>query len=478
MKNRITAGSALFSVALAVLTAGCSLAPRYERPDAVDMPDRYIAGISSAETPEVSTGWWIEFGGSDLDSLVDAALLNSPTLQAAVSVVLDFRARAAGAGSGLWPSIALGGSASRSEMTLSQFGLPGSAEITQYSYSATTVYELDIWRRLADTRKAALASLSASEEDLRVVRRTLVADVVRAWIRVLELDEKHRLGARLLENQESSMRAIDDRYRTGLAASRELYAARQALAGAGTSQLGRKHDLATARRRLEILCGRYPAGSAGESSAALTDLPPLPSVPRSLPSDLLERRPDIRAAELRLFAAYASVGVARSAFFPSFTFSGEAGGRSAVFDMLLNDASSVWSLVGSVTMPLLNRGAARAGVESARAGVEAAEAGYEQALHLAFQEVENTLDLENTLREQRLLARESALAAGQAYNLSLERYRQGLEPMAAVLEAERRSVQAEIELITLESAYRVARVNLILALGGTWDTEIQEEKKD
>ncbi len=459
-----------------LLVGGCSLAPDYQRPDVTDAPQQWVEDPGLTILPIIEYGWWHQFGNAELDSLVETALRRSPALGMAVASVKQSRAAAGGASSARWPSVNIGGNASRSRMTMSQFGMPGSIYNTLYSASATTSYELDLWGRLSDSNKAAWAQVAASELDLQAVRRTLIADVVRTWLEVRQFDGAVGLSKKTVTSQKQNLEMVTDRYNSGVVTALDVHLARQAVSSSEALLVVRRSDLSRTKRRLETLCGLYPAGEVGKG-AELSKLPELVKIPAGMPSELLEKRPDIAAAESRLVAAYAQVGSARAGLFPRLSLTGEAGGRSGILSELLDDAPSIWTLAANISMPLLNRGQQMSQVNSAHAQVEQAEANYVQTVLSAFGEVENLLASDEFLQQQRRFVKESVNSAENALELSRDRYQRGLGTLMLVLESERRLWQSKTELLGVERACRTNRVNLLLALGGSWDIRENSDEK-
>jgi len=204
----------------------------------------------------------------------------------------------------------------------------------------------------------------------------------------------------------------------------------------------------------------------------------LPSVPEGLPSDLLERRPDLQASELRLHASVAQVGQAKAALYPRISLTGSSGFSSRELSELGKSGTDVWSLVGNIVMPLINRGATKAQYKAAEARAAQAAAGYRQTVLEAFAEVENALDLDYYLALQQRDLGEATQAAVQAERLAADRYRRGLDNILVMLESQRRSYATQNQLLTVERQRNAARVNLIVALGGPWDPSLDATESD
>lgn len=498
----MTAKSLTLTLALPVLLAGCAVGPDYERPDLSAPPPAQWTGQAAAreEQPQLAGAaerptlagalpdsgagaawrWWSAFGDTTLDALVDDALVYNNDLVAAAGRVLEARALLGGAQSARWPTVEVGGTASRAKTSASQLQFPVPLHNDAFDVSATARWEVDLWGRLSRGKEAALATLVASESDRRAVAQGLVAEVVRTWLQIRELQLQVALTARTVASFENSLATVRDRYARGLVSPLDVHLAGQNLSAARAAEPRFNQQLNQARRRLEILVGRYPAGTIVASDredpdgggyllvAAMPE--PLGPVPAGLPSELLERRPDLQAAEARLHASVARVGEAKALLYPRLSLTGSYGTKTREFEDLFKSGTDAWSLVGNLVMPLINRGASKAQIAAAEARAEQATAAYRQTVLEAFAEVENALDQDVfQSRQERYLA-ESATQARRSVELAEDRYRRGLDNLLVTLESQRRLFNAESQLLTTQRERRSARVNLIQALGGPWET--------
>lgn len=471
-------------VILGAVLTGCSLAPSYERPDVGADVAAYTAPTVevSAATIESDIGapqaWWRDFGSPELDALVDEAFAANPDLTAAAARVLETRAQFGGQRFNQLPSAEIGGTVARSKRNLAGFGIPRTILSTQWDVATQVAWEPDFWSRLSNTRKGAWAAFLASEANRHAVRQGLAADVVRTWLEVKQLEEQRDLGARTLATYRHNEAIVLERYAAGVRPSLDVHLARQNVSAADAAQAQRELDLANARRGLELLLGRYPAATVSIGTTSLADLPALPPIPVGLPSDLLERRPDVVAAEMNLIGAHAREGAARAELFPRLTISGSAGWSTPDEAQLFKDTTSVWSLVGNLAMPLLNRGARKAAVGAAEAQREQVRAAYVGTVLRAFRDVETALDTDHAQRERRDALQAGVRHAQRALEVAEDRYDQGLDPYLQVLDAQRRLLQTQSDLLRTEQGWRAARVNLIQALGGTWDESNDEQPAD
>lgn len=481
-----------------VLVNGCAVGPDYVRPESesavpTEWTQRaatrqtsplYAAGPTMADAlPDSGAGdrwqWWREFGDETLNTLVADALTHNHDLAAAVARVLEARALHGGSQSALWPTIEVGGTAVRTRSSEELVFGPTALYSNLFDVTATGRYQADLWGRLSRGQEAALATLMASEQDRRAVAQGLIADVVRTWLKIRELHLQIGLTERTIGNFRQNLTTVRERYQRGLVSPLDVHLASQNLAAAQAAEPAFRQQLNEAKRRLEILVGRYPAGAIQASDLdndggfldAEVMPEPLAPVPPGLPSKLLDRRPDLQAAEQQLHAAVARIGEAKSALYPRLSLTASAGTKSREFADLFNGPTEVWSLAGNLLMPLINRGATKAQIKAAEARAQQATASYRKAVLTAFGEVENALDQDIYQAQQEVHLTASAESARRSVELAQDRYRRGLDNLLVTLESQRRLFNAESQLLTTQRVRRTARVNLILALGGPWEAD-------
>ncbi|MBU2500302.1 efflux transporter outer membrane subunit [bacterium] len=464
----------LLSLMLVALT-GCSVGPDFVRPGAgPDVPEdwaRTPVSQDAATGPAPAARWWTAFGDAALDSLVDRAMRRNHDLAAAAARVAEARAQTGGAEAQRWPTIEVGGSASRSKSANLNIPFPINPYVSSFSASATLRWEADLWGRLGRGKESAVAGLLASENDRRALAHSLAAEVVRTWLEIGELENQLALTRESVASYTRTVAIVEDRYHAGLVEALDMHLARQNLAAAQATEPGLLQARAGARRRLEILCGDYPAGRGVQVDGAREDqaCDLLPAVPEGLPSELLDRRPDLAAAESRLHAAVAQIGQAKAALYPRISLTGSAGSTSRELADLGKEGTDVFSLVGNLVMPLINRGATKAQIQAAEARAAQASAAYRQAVLTAFAEVENTLDQDHYQQERAGHLTRAARSAAFAQEISQDRYQRGLDNILVLLEAQRRFFTTESQRLSAQRDRKAARVNLILALGGPWD---------
>jgi len=483
-----------FTTILLVLTTGCAVGPDYSRPAlTTPVPTEWVnpaAGVAARGdtllTAVAAVGadsgaawrWWEAFGDTTLNGLVADALAHNHQLEQAVARVLEARSAVTGASSARWPTVEVGGQVSRLKSSEDVL-LFGPLYSNVAGVTATARWELDLWGRLSRGQQAARSALLASEHNRRAVAQGLIADVVRSWLVIRDLQLQVALAERTIASFESSHAMVQHRYRSGLTSPLDLHLAGQNLSAARAQLPVFRQQLAVARRSLEILAGRYPAGTITASDLELADgrlssplqPRPLAPVPAGLPSELLDRRPDLLAAEASLAASVARVGQAKAALYPRLSLTAEGGTRSRELSDLFTTGTDVWSLVGNLVMPLVNRGATTSQIAAAEARSREAVAAYHGAVLRAFAEVENALDQDLNQQEREHHLGESVASARSAVQLAEDRYRRGLDNLLTTLESQRRLYTVESNLLTTQRERRVARVDLIRALGGAWETD-------
>ena len=471
MSNESVRIAGVLLVAL-IFAAGCTLGPEPERPvTAADVSDTYVHATDQevVELPEVSP-WWRTFGDETTTELVDLALENNTDLQAAVARVLEAEAGLRRAGGARLPQVGYGAGAGRQKMS---FVLPGVGrrEIysTTYSYDFNIAWQADLFGRLKRTQQASWAGLLSEEAAQEAVVHTVVAMVVRSRVQIAILERAVAITREITTSWGSTLKTVERRYRSGLADAVELHLARENLASAQAAGVVIEGELERARLVLDVLVGRRP-GSGTKLADTLPELPALDPVPLGLPAELLDRRPDLRQAEMRLAAATYGVGAAIANLYPDLSLTASAGVRSDTLTDITSIDGLVYNAVANLVGPLFTGGQRRADVDAARARSDQAIANYAGAVLQALREVEDALVLGDTSERNLDFTRERVFEARAADRLAKQRYQRGVSSMLTVLETERRLRLAEQAIINATADVWNARIDLFLALGGDWDT--------
>ncbi|WP_162098135.1 efflux transporter outer membrane subunit [Bordetella petrii] len=483
MKHLLTRAPALLA-ALLVL-AGCAVGPEYQRPE-VDTPAAYKEALPAHEAGSWQTAqpaeealrgeWWKLFGDDTLNALETQAQQANHSLQAAAARLKQARALLGNARSEQFPTVDAGFGPTRQRPSPASQGLSANDSTdpsTLWRAQVGVSYEVDLFGRVASTVDAATADVQQSEALYRSVLLALQADVAQAYFQVRELDAGLQLYRQTVELRAETLQLIQRRYDAGDISELDLARARSELESARSEALGFERRRANAEHALAVLLGKAPS----EFSLPAQPLSRIAvNVPAGLPSTLLERRPDIAAAERAMAAANARVGVAKSAFFPSLNITGAAGFESAELGDLFEWSSRTFllgPLVGAaLSLPIFDGGRRQAGLDRARAVYEEDVANYRQTVLTAFREVEDNLANLRILSSQ-TEAQDAALQASQrAARISHTQYREGSISYLDVIEADRTVLAQQRVSVQLDGERARSAVNLVRALGGGWDTPL------
>ncbi len=455
---------------LAAVLAGCTtVGPDYER-SKVELPAQYPHATGEGTTA-VSPEWWSLYQDRTLDDLVQAARERNADLRLAAARVREAEALAREAGAAFWPELNAAGSAARNRVSTQvipapQPGVP--VERSQYQLSASTSFELDFWGRFARASEAAQANLLGTRFNQDLVALTLAGSIAQSYFTLRSLDAQIEVLDATIRVRRESRNIARTRAEAGLASELDVHQAQGALSDALVQRREAGRVRALAERQLATLTGRLDLKLLPGDLFAMP-LPPMP--PAGLPSSLLERRPDIRAAEQTLVAANAQIGVARAALFPSISLTGTLGAQSAELGNLLSSGAGIWSIGAGLALPLFDAGRREARVEQAEARRDQAVASYQRSIESAFREVSDALVsvAETTATEQELSMRLEA--ARSALELSNLRYESGYSPYLEVLDAQRTANEAELAFVRNRQARLAFSVDLMRTLGGGWEAK-------
>ena len=475
MKRFLWLGILIVLISLA-LSSGCTLGPEPARPvTAADLSDSYAYGQNQeeADAPPV-TAWWRTFGDPTTAELVELALENNTDLQAAAARVLEAEAALQRARGARLPQVGVSASATdqRFSFVLPEVGRR-TIDSTTYSYNFNVSWQTDLLGRLRRTQQASWASLMAQEEAQEALVHTVVSLVVRSRVLVATAARALEINRQITASWESTTNTVERRYRAGLAGAVELHLARENLAAVRASEAVIAGQLEQARLALDVLVGRRP-GSSDPLPDTLPELPLLEPVPLGLPASLLDRRPDLRQAEMQLAAATYGVGAAIASLYPDLSLTGSIGASADKINDLTLDDGLVYNAVANLVGPIFSGGQRRADVDAAKARVEQATALYAGAVLTALREVEDALVLSDSTRLNWEFSDQRVSEARAADRLAKQRYQRGVENLLTVLETERRLRLAEQAIITATADVWNARIDLFLALGGDWGTDLIE----
>lgn len=448
------------------LLAGCSVGPRYERPQ-VPVPEAIRGAASAAPVAAAESladrAWWELVEDPVLASLVDEALRQGHDVRLAAWRVEEARALAGIARAERYPAVgaAAGWSRGRSAESI----VPGGATTGLYDVELGVSWEVDLWGRLRHLDDAARARYLASEEAARAVRLSLVAEVAAAYFRLRALDEQVTIARRSRSAFAETRDLFANRLAAGLASGLETASAEGSLAATGARIPELERQIAAEENRLAVLLGRTPGDLP--RGRALAEHPLPPEVPAGLPADLLRRRPDLRAAEQQLVAANAEVGVATAELFPAVRLTGAFGGIAPEVGDLFG-AGKTWSLGGGLLSPLVQGRRLRDRRDAAVARWEQAKVVYEAQVTNAFAEVSTALAAYRELAEAEREQARAVEAFREAVRIAGSRYLSGLSDYLEVLQAQQQLFPAETALAATRYERLAALVELYRALGGGW----------
>ncbi|MEN5215099.1 efflux transporter outer membrane subunit [Pseudomonas pudica] len=457
------------SLALALVLSGCSLIPDYQRP-AADVPASWPQGAAYAAPAKADDGplmaWQSVFQDLALQRLVDQALANNTDLRQAALNVEAYRALHRIQRAEQFPQVDLGASGSRQRVPADLSPTDETTIQSQYQVALGVSYELDLFGRLRRLSQAAAEQYLASDAARYSVQVSLVADVATAYLTWRSDQDQLALARSTLKSQGDSLGLVEDRFNNGTASQIDVRQARTLVSQAQVQESLYTRQVAQDLNALErLIGGRLPGDlPAGRSLSE----PVLAQFPTGLSSDVLLRRPDIRAAEHRLLAADANIGAARAAFFPSITLTGAAGTSSAELDGLFKGGSGVWQFMPQINLPIFNAGRLRADLDYARIRRDINVSEYEGTIQTAFQEVADGLAARGTYGKQ-LQSQQGRVDDNQAYyDLARQRYDEGVDSYLSVLDAQRELFSARQQLIQDRLGQLTAEVGLFKAIGGGW----------
>lgn len=464
--------------------AACSLAPQYKVPE-TPVPAQFKTQPGGQAPWSVATpgdqisreGWWRVYNDAQLDALQQQLLSSNPSLSAALAHYAQAQAFVAQVNSALLPTVKGIGNAQRIRQSDTR---PLRSTTTDNVYNSGTLglqvdYEVDLWGRVRDSVAAGTDEAQASLADLASVRLSLQAQLADSYVRLRGLDLQTRL---LEQTSDAFSKALDltqGLHDGGIVSGLDVARASSQLSSARSQLKQNKVQRALLEHSIAALIG---ASASQFSITASTEALPLPAVPTGVPSTLLQRRPDIAAAERRIAAANARIGVARGAYFPTLTLSAQGGYQSDEFANLLSAPNLFWAIGPALVTTIFDGGLRKAQVDAARAATDEAGGKYRAQVLAAFVQVEDNLSIIDGLGSALDDQRAAAQSSQYSENLSLARYKQGAIGYLDVVVAQTASLQAQRSVLELQTQQLAASVGLVKALGGGWNsTQLKEVDK-
>jgi multidrug efflux system outer membrane protein len=465
--------TAICALAL-VLLCGCTVGPNYQRPN-LPTPATFRAPtpLPATEAASIADLKWFEiFKDEQLQALIRTALVQNYDLRDAAARVEAARASLGITRSDQFPQVGASGG-----VELNRFSRDGATPLPpillpsqnrNFGEASLNLlsYEVDLWGKLRRATEAARANLLSAEENRRTVVTTLVSDVTTAYLSMRELDYELEISNETLETRQESLNLVKSRQTGGVATRLDMRQAEQLVDTAAQTIPVIEQGIEQTENQIHLLLGESPGKVARGRILTDQDLPP--QVPAGLPSALLERRPDIRAAEQTLVAANAEIGVARAAYFPELSLSGFLGGQSTQLVSLFSGPTSAWTLAPQLAQPIFTAGRLKSNVRLTEAQREDALVQYEKTIQTAFSEVSNSLIAHQRTRESREKQEALVFALQDRTRLAYIRYRGGVDTQLDALDADRDLFSAQLSLSQIRLSELLTVVQLYKALGGGW----------
>lgn len=452
---------------LSLALTACAVGPDYSRPK-FDLP-----ASTPTQQASVASDWWQQFHDPVLDQLISEALQHNQDLALSAAQVDEAAALAGIARAQLLPSLAAnaGYQRARTSAETTTAGSPLVSDVRTANLTAS--WELDLWGKLRRSNEAARATLAASQYNRDAARLSLSAQVAQTYFQMRAFDAQLDIAKRTLDSREASLLLRQKRFKGGMTSELDMRQAESEAASARATIPQLSKSLQQTETALAVLLGRSPRELLEgklQRGQAIDLLTVPPSIPADLSSSLLERRPDLAAAEAQLIAANARIGVAKAAYFPSISLTGALGSQSLSMETLFSGATRTWSFVGNATAPIFNFGQTGLNVDAASARQRQALAQYQKSVQTAFKETQDALVASSSAREVQEAQTTQLTALNRALHLATLRYDNGYSSYLDVLDAERNTFQAELNLVNAQLDRLNAAISLYKALGGGWES--------
>jgi outer membrane protein, multidrug efflux system len=462
-----------------VACCGCSVGPNYHSPQmqvAKQWSELPAKGVTAGSSAAQVAYWWTSFGDSELNSLVDRAVQSNTDLRIATARIREARALKGVVAAGAYPTVDVSGTYARSRPSENQIGGSSGKETNLFLIGFDASWEIDVFGGVRREVEAASADIGAAEENRRDVLVTLLSDVAQNYLDLRGTQLRLAITRENIVAQRKTLELTEGRLEVGLSNELEVAQARAQLASTEAQVPTLEAAAKRAMHRLGVLLGQQPGVLVDELSAQAPIPPTPPEVPAGLPSDLLQRRPDIRRAEQELAAATARIGVATADLFPKFFLTGVVAQQSVSLSDVAKPASGLWRIGPTISWPVFDAGRIRANIKVRDARQEQALALYEKTVLTALEDVENALVTYSKEQSTRRSLTESVEANRQAVNIASELYAKGLTDFLNVLVSQRFLFQSEDELAQSDQRVSTNLVALFKALGGGWEVASPDQK--
>ncbi len=455
----------------AAMLVGCSLAPPLKTP-VVPVGDAYKETGSWTQAQPADRlprdRWWSLYGSGEIDDLQTRLISGNPTLAASLADYAQARALSDQARAGLFPTLGLNAGVARARESVNA---PLISSLTPRYYDTNILggsisYELDLWGQIRNEVAAGAANAAAAAADLENARLSLIAQLVEDYVQLRSLDRAGKILGDTVDAYQRAVKLTEQRHGAGIAAGIDVSQAQTQLAAARSQQAQTLAQRAMFEHAIAALLGL--SASTFTIDPAIVDIK-LPQIPSGMPGTLLERRPDIAAAQRRMMAANANIGVARAAYFPNLTLGGQGGVESTRFSNWLTAPSTFWAIGPNALLSVFDGGLRRAQVAQARAEFAASAANYRGTVVAAFQQVEDSFAALNHYYDAAQEEKTAVDAAQRTLSLSMALYVQGATDYLTVVTSQTALLQTQLQALDLETLQLRASVDLIRALGGGWE---------
>ncbi len=481
MRKKLFSICLLICVSPGVLLTGCMVGPKYERPEtAADTNDGYFNAadhITDVNDFGDSGLWWERFGDPITADLVRQMLESNYDLKASAARVVQARAMLSQVHSGLRPELSYALNADRTKRSFN-FGPLGGGRFSfvnpNWSQGISVAYIVDLWGRLKHAEQSALAQWLAAGANQQALTNSMIATVIDTRVTIATLQRQLAIARANTKSRRETLRIVERRYNEGLVGPVDVRLARENLEASLALEPGIELSLIRTHHALDVVLGRRPGGSE-QLPDTLAELPGLEPIRIGLPAALLDRRPDVKAAELMVRAANENIGVSIAQLYPDLTLLANYGTTADRWRDIWERFSETWTAAFGVSQPIFAGGRLRAKVRESEALHAELAASYANTVLTAMREVEDALVGEQMLQKQLEHTELRFEQAAAAESLSQERYQRGVDNILTVLETERRRRMAEESLVILKAQIWTTRVNLHLALGGDWNDQEQSD---
>ena len=459
------------AVELTLLLGACSLAPPLKTPvfptgDAYKELGPWTPAQPADRLPRDS--WWSLYDNQELDELEKQLIAGNPTLAAALADYAQAKALADEARAGLFPTLDVNGSTERARESVHA---PLISNATSRYYNDNTLggsvsYELDLWGQIRNEVATAKANAAASAADLENAQLSLIGQLVNDYVQLRSLDRDSKILVETVEAYTRALELTEQRHGAGIAPGLDVSQAQTQLDAARAQAAQTLAERALMEHAIAALLG--VSASTFSIKPQIVDIA-LPQIPSGVPATLLQRRPDIAAAQRRMMAANANIGVARAAYFPTITLGASGGFQSTGYSNWLSAPSSFWAIGPNALLSVFDGGLRRAQVAQARAEFDASAANYRSTVVTAFQQVEDSLATLNHYHDASAEEKAAVDAAQRTLNFAMALYKQGATDYLTVVTSQTALLQTQLQALNFDTLQLSASVNLILALGGGWE---------